>query len=414
MSSVSQITVGQKLIEKLRETWSTLLGSLGLPPHRQAALQSYWYIPAALLLAGLVQFAVIPLTDILLETIYPPVKEKKLFGLYEKTVDDSRLAVRKGQSRLVWWLLSGGLAAGGGVLVFRQRRAGSSDETLIAQALPVSNQQRYILKGEIGRGTMGIVYAAYDTVLQREVAVKELPESLVQDDERRERFKREALLLAQLSHQGIVNIFDLIEDHERLMLVMELVEGGSLDRLLVPKVPMAVDDAVRLVLEMAEALEAIHARGIVHRDLKPANVLIDATGRLKITDFGLARLCQDSSLTVAGSIVGSPLYMSPEQAVGRPADQRSDIYALGAIFYLLLTGVPPFEGAPQEVLSQHLAVPPEPPGSKVEEIPDDVSALVMEMLEKVADERIDSCAKIVERLMPLMDPRAPSRKRRME
>jgi len=398
VSLTPQTVVHVPLRARVKNALDACKALIDAPERLRYSIRRYWYVPVlVVVLALLMQFAIIPVTHIALDKLYPPVKEKRLFGLFEQTKQDERLESRKLQVSLAWWLLFvAGVSAAGVIAAPRVLRE-SGETGALATA---DGGGRYRIRSEIGRGAMGIVYSAYDTVLQREVAVKELPGSLVLDPERRERFKREALTLAKLSHKGIVNIFDLIEDHDRMMLVMELVEGGSLDSLLVPGIPLPVPDAAKLVSEMAEALAYIHAQGIVHRDMKPANVLIDASGHLKLTDFGLARLCQDSSLTVDGSVMGSPLYMSPEQAVGRKADQRSDIYALGAVFYQLLTGAPPHEGDPQEVLSKHLSVAPQPPREKLHDVPDDVDRLVMEMLEKVAEERVASCDEVVARLRP--------------
>jgi len=403
VSLTSQTIVQKHPRARIKEALASLRKLLASRDLLRQSIRRHRQALVLVAVAGLlVQFAIIPVTHILLDKLYPPVKEKRLFGLFEQSKQDERLESRKLQVSLAWWFLFVGGGAAGLILVAPRllhegRGAGGAQGGV---GLTDDGGRRYVLRQEVGRGAMGVVYSAYDTVLQRDVAVKELPGSLVLDPERRERFKREALTLARLSHKGIVNIFDLLEDHDRVMLVMELVEGGNLDALLVPGIPMPVPDAAKLVIEMAEALGYIHAQGIVHRDMKPANVLIDASGHLKLTDFGLARLCQDSSLTVDGSIIGSPLYMSPEQAVGRKADHRSDIYALGVIFYQLLTGTPPHEGDPQEVIAMHLSVTPPPPGEKAHDVPAEVDRLVMQMLEKVADERIASCEEIVGRLKP--------------
>jgi len=404
MSSIDQTAIQKNLQTRFREGLRGLATLFSSAAHLRHVLRRHWYVPVlAVATALLVQFVLIPVSHVALEKLYPPVKEKKLFGLYEQTRPDERLDSRKLQATVAWWLLSiGGMGAGLILVAPRLARSadpGGSAVTSLGGMSP-GERTRYALLREIGRGAMGVVFAAHDRVLQREVAIKELPHHLMTDPERRERFKREALTLAKLAHKGIVNIYDLVEEQDRLLLVMELVEGGSLAELLAPGIPMPVADAATLVCEIAEALDYIHAQGIVHRDLKPANVLIDAFGHTKLADFGLARLCQDSSLTVEGCVLGSPLFMSPEQAVGRTADQRSDIYALGVLFYSLLTGAPPFEGDPQEVLSMHLSAPPAPPRERAADIPEAVDALVLQMLEKVPERRVASSAVILEALKP--------------
>jgi len=402
MSSTEQTIIHKNLRTKISAAWREVVTLLTSPQLLRHHLRRRWYALVLVLLAGLfLQFAIIPASHVVLEKIYPPVKEKRLFGLYEKTSQDERLASRKLQATLAWWILFvGGLTAGLMRVAPRLAANGAPVGAGNGAAHGSNEGGRYTLGQEIGRGAMGVVYAAYDTVLERDVAIKELPPYLLSDSERRERFKREALTLARLAHKGIVNIYDLVEDHGRLLLVMELVEGGSLDQLLAPGIPMPVEDAATLVCEIAEALGYIHAAGIIHRDLKPANVLIDAFGHTKLADFGLARLCQDSSLTVEGCILGSPLFMSPEQAVGRKADHRSDIYALGVIFYNLLTGAPPFTGDPQEVLSLHLSAPPAPLRERSDDVPEAVNALVLKMLEKIPEERTADCGEILDTLRP--------------
>jgi len=221
-----------------------------------------------------------------------------------------------------------------------------------------SHLSRYRLGEKLGAGAMGVVYRAFDTRLERPVALKLLPPEAVGDASRRERFVREAKAASALNHPRIVTVFDI----DRVMtatgevdvISMELVDGEPLDRKLA-RGPLPVRDALELAIQLADALAAAHRAGIVHRDVKPGNAMVTASGQLKLLDFGLARNLPgvdvgthtptvSRSLTTAGAIVGTPGYMSPEQALGQPADARSDVFAAGCVFYEMLAGRRPFSG----------------------------------------------------------------------
>jgi serine/threonine-protein kinase len=223
----------------------------------------------------------------------------------------------------------------------------------------------YEITGQLGVGGMGEVYRATDTKLGREVAIKTLPSALARDTDRLARFGREAKLLAALNHTHIAAIYGLDEHEGTQFLAMELVEGGTLEEKLKDG-PLAVEDALRLALQIAEALEAAHDKGVVHRDLKPANVMVTRDGVVKVLDFGLAKALEmgagatnpaDSPAisqlaTKAGALLGTAAYMSPEQAKGRQVDRRTDIWAFGCLLYEMLTGQPAFLG---EVVTDTLA-----------------------------------------------------------
>ncbi len=207
---------------------------------------------------------------------------------------------------------------------------------------------RYQILDEIGRGAMGVVYRARDPKIKRLVAIKCISinnQSHHAECEFRERFRREAEAAGRISHPGIVTIFDIGEelDAHELYLVMECVNGKSLDKILEEKGRLTPDAAVRLASEVAEALDCAHEQNVVHRDLKPANILITEDGHAKIADFGVAKLNTDN-LTVHGQVWGTPAFMSPEQLNGEPVDGRSDLFSLGVILYMLLTGHRPFQG----------------------------------------------------------------------
>src|SRR5262245_40937140 len=216
----------------------------------------------------------------------------------------------------------------------------------------------YRIDGKLGEGGMGEVYRARDTRLKRDVAVKVLPSTFARDTDRRARFRREAELLATLNHPHIAAVYGLEEDADLTALVLELVEGPTLaDRLTEGPVPL--DEALPIARQIADALEAAHEKGIIHRDLKPANIKLRPDGTVKILDFGLAKSLEPAGLsnvlsalptvlgpapTLGGIILGTPAYMSPEQARGKAVDKRTDIWAFGCVLYEMLTGKMPFAG----------------------------------------------------------------------
>src|ERR671917_962279 len=216
---------------------------------------------------------------------------------------------------------------------------------------------RYRLDRRIGSGGMGQVWAAHDTVLGRDVAVKVQQFDPQGDRAAFERFVREARTAAGLQHPNVVTIFDSGTDGDIAFLVMELLPGPTLTGYLAQHGLLAEQEAVALAAQIASGLAAAHGAGVVHRDIKPANLMFDARGTIKIVDFGIARLTATTStkLTALNAIIGSPPYLSPEQFEGRPADERSDLYALGCVLTTMLTGRPPFDGEhPLAYAHQHV------------------------------------------------------------
>ncbi len=204
---------------------------------------------------------------------------------------------------------------------------------------------RYEIRHELGRGGMATVYTAYDPRFDRDVAIKVLPTEFLHDPQFRARFEREARAIASLEHPAIVPVYDSGESNGRLFLVMRLMSGGSLSER-VKRGPMAPAEVARILNRLAPALDAAHSQGLVHRDLKPANILFDQWGEPYISDFGIVKLMgsNDTALTVAGGIVGTPAYMSPEQVQAREGlDGRSDIYAIGCILFEMLAGKVPYK-----------------------------------------------------------------------
>ncbi|MFD8547088.1 protein kinase [Streptomyces sp. NPDC059649] len=222
---------------------------------------------------------------------------------------------------------------------------------------------RYRLRDTIGRGAMGEVWRAFDETLGRPVAVKLLlPHD--SDPTAASRFRLEAQTAGRLSHPHVVGVLDFGEHEDRLFLVMELVDGGSLADLLTVSGPLPAERVAQIAAQAAVGLAAAHRQGIVHRDIKPANLLLGADGTLKIGDFGIARFLDDpgAALTATGHIVGTSLYLAPERALGRTAGPASDVYSLGCVLYQLLTGRPPFQAdSALAVLHQHLDAAPVPP-----------------------------------------------------
>jgi beta-lactam-binding protein with PASTA domain/tRNA A-37 threonylcarbamoyl transferase component Bud32 len=249
---------------------------------------------------------------------------------------------------------------------------------------------RYRIVRKLGTGGMANVYLAEDEVLGRRVAIKILNDRHAGDDQFVERFRREAKNAASLSHPNIVSIYDRGEAEGTYYIAMEYLDGRSLKELIVARGPAPVNVAIDYARQILAAIRFAHRHGIVHRDIKPHNVLVDAEGRLKVTDFGIAR-AGTSQMTEAGSIIGTAQYLSPEQAKGAPVDQTSDLYSVGVVLYELLTGVVPFSGdTPVEIAMKHLSTTPEPPSAKRSEIPRDLDKIVMRALAKDPADRYQS------------------------
>src|SRR6516162_6957401 len=255
---------------------------------------------------------------------------------------------------------------------------------------PGSRLGPYEIVALLGAGGMGEVYRARDTKLKREIALKVLPEAFARDPGRMARFQREAEVLASLNHPNIAHIYG-VEDRA---LVMELVEGES------PKGPLPFEDAWKIALQIADALEYAHDRSVIHRDLKPANVKVTPDGVVKLLDFGLAKAFSETpdaasldpedsptitlGATVAGTVLGTAAYMSPEQARGKKVDKRADIWSWGVMLYELLTGERMFKGGDAaDTLAQVLTKEPD-----LERVPPKVRRLLSECLQKDPKQRM--------------------------
>src|SRR5919199_68796 len=255
---------------------------------------------------------------------------------------------------------------------------------------------RYRIVRKLGAGGMANVYLAEDQELGRRVAIKILDDRHAADEQFVERFRREAKNAAGLSHPNIVSIYDRGEAEGTYYIAMEYLEGRTLKELIVTKGPTPIHVAIDYTRQMLAALGFAHRNGIVHRDIKPHNVVVGPDGRLKVTDFGIAR-SGASQMTEAGSIIGTAQYLSPEQARGAPVDQRSDIYSVGVLLYELLTGSVPFTGdTPLEIAMKHLSAVPEPPSTKRPEVPRDLDLVVLRALAKNPEDRYESAEEMDE------------------
>jgi serine/threonine-protein kinase len=202
----------------------------------------------------------------------------------------------------------------------------------------------YRILDRIGKGAMGVVYSAYDDDRDRTVALKVMMADLEGDPETRERFYREAKVAGRLQHRNLISVFDMGEEDGRLFMVMELLRGETLNEYMKRHAPLGLENCLDLMGQMCEGLAVAHVHGIFHRDIKPGNIFVQDDGSLKILDFGVARLA-DSNMTASGFIVGTPDFMSPEQARGQEIDRRSDVFSTGAVFYYMLSGRKPFAAA---------------------------------------------------------------------
>jgi predicted Ser/Thr protein kinase len=253
-----------------------------------------------------------------------------------------------------------------------------------------------ILK-ELGRGGMGVVYKANQLSLGRLVAMKVLPQHLTSDHAFIKRFENEARAIAKLNHPNIIQIFDINHEEQLYYYTMEFIEGTPLDEIIYKEGFLPLDRATSIIIQVAKALQYAHSQGIVHRDIKPSNIMIDNSSRVKVTDFGLALQERTTRLTIEGGIVGTPEYMSPEQAAGQTATPRSDIYSLGVVFYELLTGKVPFEAdSPLMLINKIQNLEPEWPRSINPDIPLEVEKIIQAMMAKNTRDRYGSCQEAIQ------------------
>src|SRR5262249_48891656 len=269
---------------------------------------------------------------------------------------------------------------------------------------------RYRILERVGRGAMGTVYRARDEAMERDVAIKVLATDLEDDADLRNRFLREAQAAARLAHPNIITIFDFGERAGHSYIVMELLQGLTLKAFLRRPEPVSLDRKLDLMIQLTRGLSAAHKCLVYHRDIKPGNLFIRSDGILKILDFGVARLAS-SSLTASGFVVGTPDYMSPEQAKGQEVDGRADIFSAGGVFYFLLTGRKPFPAA--DIPSVFAESARDNPIAVTDsEAPAPLARIVMKALAKDRRVRYQNCEALLSDLlglqpMPLTDLSVP-------
>ena len=260
----------------------------------------------------------------------------------------------------------------------------------------------YQLQEVLGRGGMGLVYRAVDTLSGREVAVKVLSPSFSTAEGFRDRFEAEIHSLERLRHAHIVELYGFGEEAGTLFYAMELVTGGSLQEELLAGRHYSWRDVIALAVDICAALKHAHDHGVIHRDIKPANLLLDGEGRVKLTDFGIAKLFGEAHRTMAGSIVGTADYMAPEQAAGLPATARCDLYSLGCVMYAMLSGRPPFRGKTAlEVLHKVRYEVPLPVRHHSLETPMELDQVISQLLAKEPAERIPTALALSKRLQAI-------------
>jgi serine/threonine-protein kinase len=268
-----------------------------------------------------------------------------------------------------------------------------------SSATPARIRQRYRVMNELGRGAMGVVYRAYDENLEREVAIKVMSEQLRDHAQALVLFASEGKMLAQLNHPNIVAIYDQIGDRDEAMLVMELVEGITLDRALAKCERYGWRGALQIVDQLCAGLAYAHEKNVIHRDIKPPNIFITPKGDVKLGDFGLARVMRALAIR-STELRGTPMYMAPEQITGAALDQRVDLYAVGCTLFELLAGRPVFtEGEP---MFQHVSTPPPDLGELVPGLPPAVSELVAALIAKAPDDRPASAEAVRTRIATIL------------
>jgi serine/threonine protein kinase len=269
---------------------------------------------------------------------------------------------------------------------------------------------QYKILDRIGAGGMGEVYRARDTRLGRTVAIKVLAETVAHDPERRDRFMREARATTALSHPNIAALYEIGEDQDQLFLAFEYVPGDTLTTIIAGR-PLNLRRALGLAIQIADALADAHAEGIVHRDIKPDNVIVTPKGNAKILDFGLAAWTTGGAgrheaatmmATGTGTTLGTVAYLSPEQALGEPVDQRTDIFSLGIVLFEMVTGRLPFTGPTSTALAVQIVQAPAPPPSSINKnVPRELDAIVAKALAKSLDQRYESAATFAAELRSL-------------
>ena len=262
----------------------------------------------------------------------------------------------------------------------------------VVQRLRRATQGEFEIGGELGRGAMAAVFLAHEIALDRKVAIKVMSPGLLMDEGMAERFRREAITIANLNHPNIVSVHSVRQAQGLHFFVMRYIRGRSLEQVIHQAGRLPIPIVRSILFQVGSALSYAHRSGVVHRDIKPANILIDEDGNAVVTDFGIAKVAELPSETHPGALVGTPAYMSPEQCSGDEVSGASDQYALGAVAYEMITGVAPFTGSMLTVMQAHLEQPAQPVRSRSQECPPELEAAVLRMLEKHPAARWSSIA----------------------
>ncbi len=275
---------------------------------------------------------------------------------------------------------------------------------------------RYEMLSELGQGAMGVVYKARDPLIDRVVAIKTINLGLALDEkeEYEGRFYQEARAAGRLNHPNIVTIYDVGKSGNIAFIAMEFLQGSELRDLLREERSMPVSQIIEIVAQVAEGLSYAHQHGIVHRDIKPSNIMLVRDGRIKITDFGIARMPSSAVHTQTGMVLGSPKYMSPEQVLGKEIDRRSDIFSLGVMLYEMLTGTSPFVGENvNAIMYQTLNLVPPAPGTLNPDVPDMLNFIVAKALAKGVEDRYQNALDLAKDLRACRDT-LPSQERKAQ
>src|SRR5215207_7571396 len=269
----------------------------------------------------------------------------------------------------------------------------------------------YRIISQVGQGGMATVYKAYQPSMDHHVAVKVLPSQLAESKEFVARFQQEARTIARLEHPHILPVFDYGESDGTAYFVMRYLEAGTLKDRMVAGRPLPLDEIDRIFTQLTDALSYAHSHGVIHRDLKPANALVDSDGNLFLTDFGIAKILEEASprLTQTDAIMGTPAYISPEQAQGQPVDQRSDIYSLGIILYEMVTGRVPFMAdTPLAIIFKHVSDPLPLPSSIKPDIPASIEQVILKALAKDPKDRFSTAAEFAATWKRALEAKEPA------